>query len=428
MRQIATHPEQTPSRTLPLWAKGAVALGMALALIAAFLTRALGQHGDWSDGLGATALTAGLLAVLTLLFAGVRVLMGQRTRRAKAQKAQTALLVLLLLAVAIGAPVTGPSLHAVQARAALQRSQWPEAVEEFALSGERAPNAPGTAGAYVAWGEQLLASKDYAAASVKLAAVATRYAASGHAVVARARHDLYLTYDAWMRANPGDVTYGGDGGALATFQQYANDPACDAACQTQLAATLALAHFQYGQQLMADQGYSGAILEFETVAGQYATSPYASQAHAAAARAYFEQGRQQIASPVCSDAIATYQTLVAHYAETPEAAQAKTALAAPQPVSGTLSGIPTNPAPVVALSKHVNVSSYTFSSDYTVKPDATGAFTVPGVALGSYNLSTKRAVNNAVSYTYYHDAKGNLYTVHVGPLCPVELGAIAYQS
>jgi hypothetical protein len=37
-------------------------------------------------------------------------------------------------------------------------------------------------------------------------------------------------------------------------------------------------------------------------------------------------------------------------------------------------------------------------------------------------------VNNTISYTYYHDAQGNVYTVHVGPLCPVRLGAIAFQA
>ena len=36
--------------------------------------------------------------------------------------------------------------------------------------------------------------------------------------------------------------------------------------------------------------------------------------------------------------------------------------------------------------------------------------------------------DRALSYTYYHDAKGNPYTVHVGPLCPVRLGTIAYKS
>ena len=286
---------------------------------------------------------------------------------------------------------------------------------------------PRIAATYVAWGEQLLTQKNYTTAAVKFATVTTRYAASGGAVVAQARRDLYQTYSQWIRVAPGEVLYGGAGGALASFQQHLSDPACDAACQTQLAATLALAHFQYGQQLMTGQDYAGAILEFETVTGQYATSAYASQARAAAAQAYFARGGQQMAGPTCGDAVATYQTLVARYPDTIEATLAKTALAAPQPVSGTLTGMPTNPTPTVALSAHVNTSGYAFSDDYLVTPDASGTFTAPHVAQGAYNLSTKRAVNNTISYTYYHDAQGNVYTVHVGPLCPVRLGAIAFQ-
>jgi tetratricopeptide (TPR) repeat protein len=413
------------SRGLPLWSKGSIALGVMLALAAAFLTRTLFQQGDWSDGALAVALAAGLLAALVLLVAGLRALVG---RRARWTLIQTGLLIIVLLVVAVGSGIVAPSLHATQAQIARSQGHWQEAIEEFALSGEHAPDAPHIAATYVAWGEQLLAQKNYTTAAVKFATVITRYAATGGAVIAQARRDLYHTYNEWIRVTPGAVLYGGDGGALASFQQHLSDPACDATCQTQLTATLALAHFQFGQQLLAGQDYAGAILAFETVTGQYATSAYASQARAAAAQAYFARGRQQMAGPTCGDAVATYQTLVAHYADTPEAAQAKTALAAPQPVSGTLTGMPTNPTPTVALSLHVNTSGYAFSDDYLVTPDASGTFTAPHVAQGAYNLSTKRAVNNTISYTYYHDAQGNVYTVHVGPLCPVRLGAIAFQA
>ena len=54
-----------------------------------------------------------------------------------------------------------------------------------------------------------------------------RYAASGGAVVAQARRDLYQTYSQWLRVAPGEVLYGGAGGALAFFQQHLSDPACD---------------------------------------------------------------------------------------------------------------------------------------------------------------------------------------------------------
>lgn len=416
---------QPRSRALPLWSKGSVALGVILALAAAFLTRALAQQGDWTDGALAVALAATLLAGITLLVGIARALAG---RRSGWTLLQTALLIILLQAVAVASYVGAPSLHATQAQNAMRQGRWSEAAGEFALSGERQPDAPGIAGAYLAWGESLLAGKQYAGAVERFIPVITTYAGSGHALVSKAHDDLYQTYSQWIRADARAVNYGGKGGALETFQARLSDPACDATCQTQMAATLALAHYQYGQQLMAAHQYGDAITQFETVGGKYAGSAYAAQAHTAAAQAYYAYGQQQIAQQACSDAVATYRALVSHYADAPEAATAKTALAASQPVSGTLSGLPANPAPTVALSSQVNVSGYVFSDDYTAKPEASGAFTFASVAQGDYNLSTRRDANNAVSYTYYHDAKGNVYTVHVGPLCPVRLGTIAYKS
>jgi TolA-binding protein len=413
------------SRALPLWTKGSIVLGIILALLAAFLTRTLAQRGDWSDGAQAVALAATLLAGITLVVGIARALAG---RRSGWTLFQTALLIILLQAFAVASYVGAPSLHAAQAQNAMRQGRWSEAVGEFALSGERPPNAPGIAGAYLGWGESLLAGKRYADAVEKFIPVITTYAGSGHALSSKAHDDLYQTYSQWIRADARTVNYGGVGGALETFQTYLSDPACDSTCQTQLAATLALAHYQYGQQLMASHQYGDAITQFETVSAKYASSAYAGQAHAAAAQAYYAYGQQQITRQTCSDAVATYRALVSHYGDTPEAATAKSALAAPQPVRGMFSGLPANPAPMVALSSRVNVSGYVFSDDYTAKPEASGAFTFASVAQGEYNLSTKRDVNNAVSYTYYHDAKGNVYTVHVGPLCPVLLGTIAYKS
>ena len=166
---------------------------MILALAAAFLTRTLFQRGDWSDGMLALALAAGLLAALVLLVAGLRALVG---RRARWTLIQTGLLFLLLVVVAVGGFIAAPSLHVTQAQAAQRQGHWQAAIEEYALGGERPPNAPNIAGVYVAWGEQLLTQKNYSTAAVKFAAVTTTYNASGAAVVTRARRDLYQTYSA----------------------------------------------------------------------------------------------------------------------------------------------------------------------------------------------------------------------------------------
>jgi tetratricopeptide (TPR) repeat protein len=412
-------------RPLPLWSKGSIVIGITLALVAAFLTRAFLQHGDWTDGMLAVSLAAGLLAVVTLLVGITRVL---ALRRGRSTVLQTLMLMVSLSTIATGSFAAAPLLHRAQAENAQRQGQWAEAAAEFALGGEHAPNAPGIAGALVAWGEHELAQKHYANAADKLVAVVITYAGSGHGIVSQAWRDLYRTYSAWIPTNAGDVTYGGDGGALAAFQRYLADPACDAACQTQMQPVLAQAYFRYGQQLMTRQQYTEAKAQFETVIRQYPSSVYASQARTAAATAYLALGKQQITAHNCSGAVESYRTLVTRFSGTPEAATAQTALHAPQPVSGTFSGLPANPAPTVALSLHVDVSGFFFSDDYTATPDASGAFSLPSVAQGNYNLSTRRDVNNNVSYTYYHDNKGNLFTVHVGPLCPVQLGTIAFKA
>ncbi len=153
-----------------------------LALVAAFLTRTLFQRGDWSDGLLAVALAAGLLAALVLLVAGLRALVG---RRARWTLIQTGLLVIVLLMVAVGSGIVAPSLHVTQAQAAQRQGHWQEAIEEYALSGERPPNAPHIAATYVAWGEQLLTQKNYTTAAVKFATVTTR---ATRPVAARSSH------------------------------------------------------------------------------------------------------------------------------------------------------------------------------------------------------------------------------------------------
>ncbi|HEU5349877.1 MAG TPA: hypothetical protein VFU63_14810, partial [Ktedonobacterales bacterium] len=73
-------PSRRRPRGLPLWSKGSIAVGVILALVAAFLARAVIQHGDWSDGMLALAPTAALLAAITLLVGIVRIATGHRTR------------------------------------------------------------------------------------------------------------------------------------------------------------------------------------------------------------------------------------------------------------------------------------------------------------------------------------------------------------
>ncbi|HLJ80720.1 MAG TPA: outer membrane protein assembly factor BamD, partial [Ktedonobacterales bacterium] len=226
----------------------------------------------------------------------------------------------------------------------------------------------------------------------------------------------------WVQANDPSVPYSD---AIADFVAYRSNPQCDATCQTSARAVEAQARYLYGTQLLAKQQYSAAIQQLEVVQSQFSDSPYATQAHLAAAQAYLALGQQQLQS-ACADAVPTYQTLASKYSDTPEGAQAKAALAAPQNVTGNISGF-TDPTRTVYLSHSVNLGNFFFSQDYHSSVDSQGNFTFKNVKQGKYNLSAASYVSgNFIIYPYWSEGN-NLYSVQVGPLCPTDLGQLSFK-
>jgi hypothetical protein len=248
---------------------------------------------------------------------------------------------------------------------------------------------------------------------------------SDASLAAKVNSALYTTFAGWMKADVAHVPYAVAIESFATQREASN---CDPTCQTDSAALEAQARYLFGQQLATAQSYADAAKQFSTIETQFASSAYATQAHAAAAKAYFALGQQQIAGAVCTDAVPTYQTLAQTYSNTSEGQRAATALAAPQKVTGKFTGLPAgNPVPRVRLSKFANPTAFVFSTDYATALDATtGAFTFATVKPGAYNLSTARDLGFKVDFHYYHGAAGDLYSIKVGPLCALDLGSIAY--
>lgn len=415
-------PPEAPRRVPPILQQIGLAVAAVLAtLVVAWLVRTLVQHGDWTIGaigVGATALFLGTLA----LIAGVAwYFLG---RRVISTLLVAALVAVVLFASGGGLIAAAGSLHSTQAHYSEARGLWSDAIDEYAHTGQLAPNAPDIARVYDEWGEQLLNSNSYSAAVARFNTVNKHYGKSGDAV-ARATSDLYQAYRAWMHADAANVTYDG---AIASFTGYASNANCTTTCQAEIPTLLAQAHFEYGKQLARQTHYADAVTHLEIVQAQYAQSPYAAQAYVAAASSYYALGQQQIASAAtCTSAVKTYKTLLAHYGDQPEAAKARTAMAAPQNVIGTFKGFPRNPLPVAHLSKSAVIDGLIFSNDFTAQIDATtGAFTFKQVPQGAYILSTARDLHSAVDYTYYTTPKGGLYNVQVGPLCATQLGTIAY--
>ncbi|HEV2405972.1 MAG TPA: hypothetical protein VGR88_10985, partial [Ktedonobacterales bacterium] len=257
---------------------------------------------------------------------------------------------------------------------------------------------------------KLLGGQSYKDALGKFSTVTGEYGQSG-APVARANSDTFQTYSAWVKANASDTPYAD---ALTFLQSYGTSAGCDSSCQTTVKAVEAQAHYQYGQQYLAQQDYADAISQFETVTTQFAQSGYASQAHSAAAQALLSYG-QQLKSSACSNALPIYQKLVSQYGDTAQGQQAKSALAAPVSVSGQFfTNASSGSIQTVIFAKTVDRNSGYQSNDYQTSVNASGQFTFASVAQGTYNVLYMSGGN---LFVVTHASDGSFYTVTVGQLC-----------
>ncbi|HEX9069207.1 MAG TPA: hypothetical protein VF807_10595 [Ktedonobacterales bacterium] len=400
-------------------ATGACAIG---AVLLAFLIEAIGLRGDWAQSALAAAVVALGLAAFTMAVTSVRVALGRRGRQFVLLSGSLILALLLIGVSALGAQRT---IHVAQARFSEQRGQWPEAISQWELAGERAPNATEVTRDYIVWGDQLAGQGEFAQAAIRYDA-AIGMGSANAPLQARVQASLYSLYTNWLSHPTADLPYADAIAALTTHRTAAG---CDDACKAESGPIEAQARVTFGQQLISTQHFGDAVSQLEVVGAELTDTTYVAQAHTLAATANLGLGKQlRAAAGTCKQAIPVYQHLKDQYANTPEGAQATKDLVAPQPVTGKLTGFPTSPLPRVHLSFRVNPSYFIFSNEYNVTLDASGVFTFANVSQGFYNLSTSRDLGWKVDYNVYHGSGGadNLYFVQVGPLCAVNLGTITY--
>lgn len=403
------------AQPFPRWLTIATPLVMIFTLAIAFFAETLLLRSDWATGALAASLAAFALALVVAIVLIIRIIRG---RRALSTVALAALLALAL----VGSGVAGISqlnpLRAAQGRQLEAAGQYGLAIQEYARSGESAPNAPDIARAYTEWGETLAKGGDYADAVAKLTTVTQTYGHSG-AVVGRASKDLYNAYTAWIAANTNGVPYQA---ALTFLTSYANDAACDATCKTGVANTSAQAHFQYGQQLATARQYQQAITEFELVQSQYSKSAYAPKAHAAAALSYMTLATATLKAN-CAGAVPLFQTLSNNYGDTSQGQQAASQLGAPVAVTGDIAGAPSSPAVTIYFSLHVNPSNSYASGEYhTTLNSSTGAYSFSSVKPGVYYPTTLQTTSTEITYSYWPGVNGAAaYSVTVGPLCAFQV-------
>lgn len=418
-------PEWTEAHVLalpfPLWLTVGAPIALALTLALVFIIEITLLGGDWATGALAVSFTAFALTLITLGLLGGRIALGRRSFGAIALGG---LLALALLATGVGGVAQANPLRRAQARQAEANGQWRLAIDEYTQAGERPPTSTNLARVYTEWGEAQLRQGDYANAAANLTTVTRTFAGSG-TLVTRARADLFKTYSVWIKSGAITLPFKQ---SLDFLASYSADPACDSVCKQAIANLTGQAHYQYGEQLVKASQFKPAITEFELIQRQYATSTFAAPAHTAAAAAYWSLG-QQLLTQDCVSAVPIYQALASNYADTSQGQQAKAALTTPQSVKGILTNFPTNPAPTLYLSRHVNPAVNAYSHDYKATFDTkTGAFSFGNVAQGSYYLTTYRAISSTVeAFTYYKDTNtGKPYAIQVGPLCATELASLGY--
>jgi tetratricopeptide (TPR) repeat protein len=395
------------ARGFPLWLTLVVGVVALAAVTAGFFLAELAGHADWADGARVAGIVALALAGIALIGMIVRLIAGRRTL---VMALLSAALLLVLLASGVGGLAFTAPIHGFQAKSLESAKAYRPAIDEYAAAGEAAPNAPNIARVLDEWGEDLLAANQYQAALTKFSTVTSTYSAIT-AAVTRANRDIFQTYTNWVKAGSSDVPYSD---AIAFFGTYASGAGCDSACQSGAHDIEAQARFQYGTQLASQSRYSDAIAQFETVQKNFAQSSFAAKAHASAATAYLALAKQQKGSD-CSSAIPTYQTLAKSYSDTPEGKQATTDLAAPQPVSGTITNVPSQFTSVI-LASNVDDVNRIFTTAYETPLDAsTGKYSFSSVAQGSYFIFLGEASGSGAPID---DSQGNHQKVSVGPLCP----------
>ncbi len=405
----------------PVWLSAALVAGAVALVAVAYLASVLAGQEDWADGAGTAGLVAVGLAFVGLIVAIVRGALG---RRAVSMLVMSAVLVVGLSAIGATGVFASPQIHGFQAHALEGSHDWQDAVHEYTLSGEQAPNAPDIARTLDEQGEQQLANGQYAAAIATFRTVSTQYDQAGDPV-GRANTDTFNAYSAWVKSQAGDVAYFD---AITFFESYRTAASCSASCQGAVAAIEPQARYQYGEQLLGQSAYSQAIGQFEAIATNFSSSSYASQAHEGAAQAYLGYGKQELASECPTPlpygdsptaALAAYRTLSTTYADTPEGQQAKTALAAPQDAVGNFQKA--LPSAVIYLSKNYSVSTGDASNDYVTAFSTTSStFTFHNIAQGSYYMT----YTDNTGASYYIGTQNNPVAFPVGPLCATDLGEI----
>ena len=406
-------PGRVAATALFRWGAWALASIGAVLLIALALTTQSWGAIALRDGITLLGIGAGA-AALVLLY---------RARQPRQLRWRWSIITVSLLLVGVLGIALSPAIHTLQGHRLESQANYQRAIEEYAASGEHAPNGQDIARSYLEWGRQNLEQQDYPDAVLHLAEVAQLYTATPSAKQAREPMGQALLF------------YGQElfhaqlyGKAIQQFDllrtRYSDTAAAQQAIDEQDEPA---AYFAWGQMLLSNQQFQEALTTFQRLGSIFPDSSYATQAYNAAAADLYAWGKVLVQQAKYDQAIRIDQQLIAQYPNAPEANQAQQDLNAPQQVTGRL--IFTDGTPdanvVIRLSSDWTTGANGYAQGgyvFEAHTDSQGAFTFTAVDLGTYLVDWQQG--SSFTTLLHPGTYDPAYTATVQPLRATDLGDI----
>ena len=427
MPSQTVRPPRQPAAPLPLWVfLGGIALITAL-IVAVFL---LGS--DWADGAAKGSIAAGILAVVLAVawFVRTRIGGGLQSRRVRSVLSVCFLLVLLLYTGIAQAGQT--TLHMAEGHFHEGQQQWQQALNEYTLVGEKAPDGLDLARTYTSWGLALSQSQHYQDARIKFDFVFDHFTSDQvktevkRAQVGDIAARLGQAHQSIQTKNYSDAT--------DTYDAILNLSYCDSACKSQTRPLDASAYYTMAEADLNAQKYEQAVNAFDQILINFTDLPEAKKSHGDMAKALMGQGEANRAV-ICSSALDPYQKLAKDYSDTPEGQKAQQALKQPVDVKGhfvnymvgvdftqvgLLQGINKNTSKDDLFNKWDNTSLKADIQD-------NGDFVFHNVPQGTYDLVwyTETDTIRFIQFIYLESSNEAKFVANVGPLCAFDMGTVS---
>ncbi|QBD81069.1 tetratricopeptide repeat protein [Ktedonosporobacter rubrisoli] len=387
---------------------------------------------DWADGASHAGVWAFIVMVILAIVLFIRSRDGlssprNPSRRLQLFLARSALVVLLIYGIAC--QLLQPTLHTAQAHSLENQQHWQDAVNEYTLAGQQAPDGPDLARVYTAWGLALNKARHYSEAMDKFAIV---------------MKDFYTQSEALKRAQAGDIEarlalgkqrlQANDYSTALTYLDDAlNQSYCDDNCRQQALSIEATTYYQLGEAQLQTKQYDSAVTSFDKILNSFPHSPEAGMLHGDMAKALLGDG-QDTRTNNCSEAVPIYVRLSKEYKDTPEGQKAQSDLNAPQQVKGKFMNTESRIYSQIALTSGLmgkmskdQVFDRWDNAYQVTAIQSDGQFVFNNVKQGDYDLMWYSEDSSARYVEFIYDilSLSPRYQAHVSPLCPLDLGTVS---